>query len=363
MLKRTLHDPLLDGEEPDSLVLQGQYPGLEAILHSSRKCGLWLAQQVDFTVDRKTWQKLTPRYRHFLEVIFAWFAFADKMVMTNVGDNFADEARSSAVTVLFYAFMFFNESVHAESYGLAMSAMMGIDRLREVEREAKSLSGRFACVLNKRRWVEEHLDKNKYSFAHRLLAGSIIEQVFFSGSFCSMFFVGVDPNVNAAGGLVGATMMNAYVVRDESNHVQFAAELHRNLREKLSEEEFQLMVRSAVEVEKEFVVNALSGEGLTGLTVDGVSRYVECVADTLAVMLGFRRPFNTDNPFPWTQIGFTTNSTDFFSRRPPEYAHATSGLAPLGSSSVSHCAVSAENSQRVVASTRGLISCGDEDAD
>ena len=288
-----------------------------------QEASFWTAEEIDLSEDLKDWQKLNDEERHFIKHILAFFAASDGIVNENLCYRFASEVQYPEARAA-YTFQAAMETIHSETYSLLIDTYVS-----DADEKTKLLRAidTIPTVGKKAEWAMKWMGSSD-SFAKRLIAFACVEGVFFSGSFCSIFWL-----KHRNKGLKGLTFSNELISRDETAHTDFAIKVYRNhILDKLSTEEVQQIVSEAVEIEKNFVCEALP-VSLIGMNSDTMSRYIEFVADRLLTDLGYAKIYNATNPFPWMEMLGLEGKTNFFERRVSEYAKA--GVKSGGSQELS----------------------------
>lgn len=271
----------------------------------------WTAEEMDLGVDIFDWEnKLNDNERHFIKHILAFFAASDGIVNENLAENFLSEVQYTEAK-FFYGFQVAIENVHSETYSLL------IDTYIKDTAEKNHLFNAIDtldCVKKKAEWALRWIDKG--SFAERLVAFAAVEGIFFSGSFCSIFWL------KKRGLMPGLAFSNELISRDEGLHCDFACLLYNNhVVNKLSKEDVRKIITDAVEIEKEFVTDALPVK-LIGMNSDLMSQYIEFVADRLLQELGNEKVYNATNPFDFMDMISIQGKTNFFEKRVGEYQKA-----------------------------------------
>jgi ribonucleoside-diphosphate reductase beta chain len=271
----------------------------------------WTAEEMDLGVDIFDWEnKLNDNERHFIKHILAFFAASDGIVNENLAENFLSEVQYTEAK-FFYGFQVAIENVHSETYSLL------IDTYIKDTAEKNHLFNAIDtldCVKKKAEWALRWIDKG--SFAERLVAFAAVEGIFFSGSFCSIFWL------KKRGLMPGLAFSNELISRDEGLHCDFACLLYNNhVVNKLSKEDVRKIITDAVEIEKEFVTDALPVK-LIGMNSDLMSQYIEFVADRLLKELGNEKVYNATNPFDFMDMISIQGKTNFFEKRVGEYQKA-----------------------------------------
>jgi len=279
-------------------------------MYKKAQASFWVAEEVDLQEDLKDWVKLTNREQFFLSHILAFFATSDGIVMENLSTRFMNDVQIPEARA-FYAFQSMIESVHGEVYSLLIDTY--IKEPREKMRLFKAIET-VPVIEKKAQWALRWISSTR-SFAERLIAFACIEGIFFSGSFCAIFWM------KKRGLMPGLTFSNELISRDEGLHRDFACLLYTHIVNKLDNLVILDIVIGAVEIEKEFVCDALP-VNLIGMNKDLMSDYIEFVADHLLCSLGLSKYYNTANPFEWMELISLQGKTNFFEKRVGEYQKA-----------------------------------------
>lgn len=284
-------------------------------MYKKAEASFWTAEEIDLASDLKDWQdKLSSNERHFVSHILAFFAASDGIVNENLCMNFATEVQSPEARC-FYGFQMAVENIHSETYSLLIDTY-----IRDPKEKLHLLHAidTVPCVQKKAYWALKWCDNSKASFAERCIAFAAVEGIFFSGSFCAIFWL------KKRGLMPGLCFSNELISRDEGLHCDFACLMYSKLENKLSEERIKEILCDAVEMEKEFVVDALPVE-LIGMNSKLMCQYIEFCADRLLVALGHSKHYNTSNPFEWMELISLQGKTNFFEKRVGEYAKSGVG--------------------------------------
>jgi len=276
--------------------------------------------------DQVDWVKLTSDEKHFISHILAFFAASDGIVNENLCERFASEVQLPEARC-FYGFQIAMENIHSETYSLLIDTYIK-DNV-EKDRLFNAIET-VPCVRKKAEWALRWIS-NSNRFAERLIAFAVVEGIFFSGSFCAIFWL------KKRGLMPGLTFSNELISRDEGMHCDFACLLYSMLDNKLEEAEVHAIVSDAVTHEKEFVCEALSVD-LIGMNKTMMASYIEFVADRLLVALGVSKLYNTINPFDWMELISLQGKTNFFEKRVSEYQKA-GVMSSLGNNSAENAAV------------------------
>jgi ribonucleoside-diphosphate reductase beta chain len=299
-------EPLLQ-EEQRFCLFPIKYPKFWE-LHKKQEALFWRAEEIDFTKDLNDWNKLDDNTKVFIKNILAFFAGSDSFVNLNIMHNFTKDVSILEIQN-FYQFQAMMENIHSLVYSLQ------IDTLVKDEDEKNKLFNAIVnipCITKKMKWCIDWLSSGD-RFAKRLIAFAIVEGIFFSGSFCAIYWI-KEKNI-----LPGLTMSNEFISRDEGLHCEFACELYKELLYKLEEKEVHDIIKKAVEIEKEFITESLPCK-LIGMNSDLMKQYIECVADRLCNMLGYNKIYNSKNPFLFMEKISIDQKTNFFEHRVTEYA-------------------------------------------
>jgi len=275
----------------------------------------WTPDEIDFSKDQADWAKLTENERHFIGRVLAFFAGSDGIVMENLVTRFQGEVKSQVVK-LFYSFQNAMEGIHSETYSLLIDTY-----IKDEEEKAKLFNAieTIPCIGKKAEWALNWMGSDK-SFATRLVAFACVEGIFFSGAFCSIFWL------KKRGLLPGLTFSNELISRDEGLHTQFAVALFHTLETKPSEETVATIIQQAVALEKEFICDALSCS-LIGMNAKLMQQYIEFVADRLAVQLGGKKIYGVSNPFDFMDLISLEGKTNFFEKKVSDYSRVTTSEA------------------------------------
>ena len=268
----------------------------------------WTPEEIDFSKDAEDWGKLNTNEQHFIKRILAFFAGSDGIVQENLATRFQREVDSQVVK-LFYAFQNAMEGIHSETYSLL------IDTYVKDEEEKNHLFqaiDTIPCIRKKADWALKWIDSQE-DFTTRLLAFACVEGIFFSGAFCSIFWL------KKRGLMPGLTFSNELISRDEGLHTLFAIALYHAQKVGLSDQRIHEIIREAVEIEKEFICDALPCS-LIGMNSKLMSQYIEFVADRLAVQLGAPKIYKSVNPFEFMDLISLAGKTTLFEKKVSEYS-------------------------------------------
>lgn len=279
-------------------------------MYKKAEASFWTAEEIDLSPDLADWaNKLNEDEKHFIKHVLAFFAASDGIVNENLAINFMNEVQYPEARC-FYGFQIMAENIHSETYSLLIDTY--IKDPAEKDKLFHAIDT-VPCVKSKADWALRWIGNG--SFAERLIAFAAVEGIFFSGSFCSIFWL------KKRGLMPGLSFSNELISRDEGLHCDFACLLYKNLENKLSEERVKEVIMNAVEIEKEFVTDALPVR-LIGMNADMMRQYIEFVADRLLVSLGCTKVYNATNPFDFMELISLQGKTNFFEKRVAEYQKA-----------------------------------------
>jgi ribonucleoside-diphosphate reductase beta chain len=277
-------------------------------MYKQQEASIWTAEEIDLAQDLNDWRnKLTDDERYFVKNVLAFFAASDGIVNENLAENFVSEVQYTEAK-FFYGFQIMMENIHSETYSLLIDTY--IQDKEEKDHLFKAIDT-IDAVKKKAQWALKWIDSPH--FQERLVAFAAVEGIFFSGSFCSIFWL------KKRGLMPGLSFSNELISRDEGLHCDFAVMLHNNhLANKVSEERIKEIITSALEIEKEFITESLPVR-LIGMNSDLMKQYLEFVADRLLVDLGCSKVYNSENPFDFMANISLQGKTNFFEKRVGEY--------------------------------------------
>lgn len=280
--------------------------------YKKAEASFWTAEEIDFSKDMKDWEGLNENERHFIKYVLAFFAGSDGIVTENLALRFMRDIRIPEVRC-FYGFQIAIENIHSETYSLLIDTYIKDseerNRLFRATTEVPSIKKKAMWAL---KWIED----DQSTFQKRLLGFALVEGLFFSGSFCAIFWL------KKRGLMPGLTFSNELISRDEGLHTDFAVYLYSLLQDRLSREEVHTIFREAVAIEKEFITESLPCN-LIGMNMTMMAEYIEYVADRLLVQLGYPKIWSTKNPFDFMEMISLAGKTNFFEKRVSEYSMAS----------------------------------------
>lgn len=303
-------EPILESNNSRFVLFPIQHDDIWSF-YKKAEASFWTAEEIDLSPDLIDWEnKLNDDERHFIKHVLAFFAASDGIVNENLAEHFLSEVQYTEAK-FFYGFQVAMENIHSETYSLLIDTY--IKDSAEKDHLFNAIDT-LDCVRKKADWALRWIDKGSY--AERLVAFAAVEGIFFSGSFCSIFWL------KKRGLMPGLSFSNELISRDEGLHCDFACLLYtRHLVNKLPKEQVRDIITNAVEIEKEFVADAIPVK-LIGMNSDLMCQYIEFVADRLLVELGNEKVYNTSNPFDFMEMISLQGKSNFFEKRVGEYQKA-----------------------------------------
>ena len=279
-------------------------------MYKQAEASFWTAEGINLTQDLTDWEKLKDDEKYFISHVLAFFAASDGIVNENLVSKFCNEVQIPEARC-FYGFQIAMENIHSETYSLLIDTY-----IRDSVEKDKLFNAidTLECVRKKADWALKWINDTN-SFAERLVAFAAVEGIFFSGSFCSIFWL------KKRGLMPGLAQSNEYISKDEGLHCEFACLLYGMLKEKLSQSRIQEIIKEAVDIEKEFICEALPVD-LIGMNNRLMSEYIEFVADYWLVALGYEKLYNTANPFDFMNQLSLKRQTNFFEKKNTGYQKA-----------------------------------------
>lgn len=304
----TQNEILLQENKERFVLLPIKYPKIWEY-YKKHEASFWTAEEIDLSADLRDWENLNDGERHFISYVLAFFAASDGIVNENLAVNFMSEVQLPEARC-FYGFQIMMENIHSETYALL------IDTYIKDQFEKNKLFNAIEtvpAVKRKAEWALRWIEQG--TFAQRLVAFAAVEGIFFSGSFCSIFWL------KKRGLMPGLTFSNELISRDEGLHCEFACLLYSMLSNKLSQQEVHTIIADAVAIEKEFITNALPVD-LIGMNAKLMQQYIEFVADRWLAELGYDKMFHASNPFDFMEMISLQGKTNFFEKRVGDYQKA-----------------------------------------
>jgi ribonucleoside-diphosphate reductase subunit M2 len=272
----------------------------------------WRAEELDLSKDLTHWETLNADEKYFISMILAFFAASDGIVLENLASRFMNDVQLAEARA-FYGFQIMMENVHSECYSLLIESYI---KDKEVKMKLFNAITTYPCIKKKADWAQKWIHDNRSSFATRLVAFACVEGIFFSGAFCSIFWL------KKRGLMPGLTFSNELISRDEALHCEFAILLYSKLQKKIEKSRIHEIIKEAVDIETEFICEALPCK-LIGMNAEMMTQYIKFVADRLVVQLGYKKIYNVINPFQWMEFISLESKTNFFEKRTDAYALAT----------------------------------------
>jgi len=310
MTESTFCEPLLKPDENRYVMFPIQHQDIWKMYRKSVD-SFWVAQEVDLSKDYKDWIQMTEDEQHFIKMVLAFFAASDGLVLENLASRFMNDVQISEARA-FYGFQIAMENIHSEMYSLLIDTY--IRDSVEKNRLFRAIEN-VPCIAKKADWAKKWIQDRRSSFATRLVAFAVIEGIFFSSSFSAIYWI------KKRGRMPGLTFSNELISRDEALHTEFAILLYSKIQRKLSKKKIYEIVKDAVDIEKEFITEAIPCR-LIGMNADLMCQYIEFVADRLVVQLGYEKIFHSANPFEFMELISMESKVNFFERTNSEYALA-----------------------------------------
>ena len=303
-------EPLLTDTNNSYTLLPIKYDNLWN-LYKKALASYWTVEEIDLSKDMNDWNKLNSNEQYFIKNILAFFAGSDGIVVENLAVRFMSDIKANEATC-FYGFQIAMENIHSEMYSLLIDTY-----IKDTEEKNKLFNGidTIPCITKKANWAIKWINDTNSSFAKRVVAFACVEGIFFSGSFCAVFWL------KKRGLMPGLTSSNELISRDEGMHTDFAVEIYKLLNNKLDYETLKEIICDAVSIEKEFITESLPCK-LIGMNSVLMSQYIEFVADRLILQLGYDKIYNSKNPFDFMEMISLEGKTNFFEKRVMEYSKA-----------------------------------------
>jgi ribonucleoside-diphosphate reductase subunit M2 len=303
-------EPILTPDDNRFVMFPIKYDDIWSMYKKQIDC-FWRAEEIDLSKDLNHWETLTADEKHFISMILAFFAASDGIVLENLAQRFMSDVQISEARA-FYGFQIAMENIHSQTYSLLIETY-----IKDKEQKHKLFNAieNYPCIKKKSDWAQKWINDNRSSFATRLIAFACIEGIFFSGSFCSIFWL------KKRGLMPGLTFSNELISRDEALHCEFAILLYSKLEKKITKAKIHDIIKECVEIETEFICQALPCR-LIGMNNELMTQYIQFVADRLCVQLGYPKIYNVVNPFGFMELISIEGKTNFFERKVGDYALA-----------------------------------------
>lgn len=307
-------EPILSSEKERFTIYPIEYKSIWNLYQKQLAC-FWKVQEIDFSKDYEDYLSLTSDEQHFIKMVLAFFAASDGIVNFNISERFLNDVKIMEAKTA-YIFQMMMESIHNETYSLML------DNIIKDKQEKEFLFNAIRTVPSVKKmsdWAMKWIDSD-LSFAHRVIAFAVIEGIFFSGAFASIFWL---KKYRSSGRLFmqGLVKSNEFISRDEGLHTEFACEIYSLLENKLSRRQVLDIIEDGVSIAYTFINDAIPVR-LLGINSDSMKQYIEYVADRLLVALGYDKQYKCENPFPFMETIGMVQKTNFFESRPTEYQSA-----------------------------------------
>ena len=308
-MESTMNEPLLNESENRYVIFPIQHDDFW-LMYKKAMANFWTPEEIDLTKDLTDWVKLNENEKHFIENVLAFFAASDGIVNENLVERFCQEVQILEAK-FFYGFQIAIENIHSETYSLLIDTY-----IKDSQKKSHLLNAidTIPSVKKKADWALKWINDKDSPFSHRIIGFAAVEGIFFSGSFCSIFWL------KKRGLMPGLCQSNELISRDEGMHTEFAVLMYKNLQNKPDNSIVQQIIQEAVDIEQEFITESLSCE-LIGMNKMLMSQYIEYVADRLLKMFKIDPIYNTQNPFNWMEMISVQGKTNFFEKRVGEYAN------------------------------------------
>lgn len=314
-------EPLLTETKNKYVMFPVEYPDVFEMFKKAQSA-YWVADEINFAQDLVDLDKLSDNEKHFINHILAFFAASDGIVMENLSSRFSIEIPKPEVRA-FYAFQDAMESVHSETYSLLIDTYVKDHKEKD---ELFNAVRNYPAIKEKAEWAIKWIQDKEATFAQRLIAFAIVEGLFFSASFCAIFWL------RERGLLPGLSFANELIARDESQHTEFAILLYSKLLNRVPEETVRAMMEDAVRIERHFITESIPCS-MIGMNETLMTDYIEFIADRLMVQLGYSRIYEKANPFNFMEKSAIDTKTNFFEKKLANYSRSGISFTP-GQSSV-----------------------------
>jgi ribonucleotide reductase beta subunit family protein with ferritin-like domain len=302
-------EPLLNKNQNRYVIFPIQHDDIWK-MYKQAEANFWTTEELDLSKDMHDWVTLTKNEQHFIEHVLAFFAASDGIVNENLVEKFCQEVQVLEAK-FFYGFQIAMENIHSETYSLLIDTY-----IKDTAKKHQLFNAldTIPCIQRKAQWAMKWINEKDAPFVNRVIGFAAVEGIFFSGSFCSIFWL------KKRGLMPGLCHSNELISRDEGMHCEFAVLMYHHLQQKPEPSVVQEIIREAVEIEKEFITVALSCE-LIGMNASMMSQYIEYVADRLLQMFGIGKIYGSPNPFDWMELISVQGKTNFFEKRVGEYSN------------------------------------------
>jgi ribonucleoside-diphosphate reductase subunit M2 len=309
-MSKTIVEPLLNPDDNRFVMFPIKYEDIWQMYKKQVDC-FWRAEEIDLSKDINHWDTLSRDEKYFISMILAFFAASDGIVLENLALRFMSDVQVSEARA-FYGFQIAMENIHSQTYSLLIETY--IKDGDEKNRLFNAIEN-FPCIKKKSDWAQKWIKDNRSGFATRLIAFACVEGIFFSGAFCSIYWL------KKRGLMPGLTFSNELISRDEALHCEFAVLLYSKLNSKVKKSKLHEIIKEAVEIESEFICEALPCR-LIGMNSQLMNQYIQFCADRLCVQLGYEKIYNVGNPFDFMELISLEGKVNFFERLNDSYALA-----------------------------------------
>jgi len=303
------NEPMLDVQANRYVIFPIQHEDFWK-MYKKAEANFWTSEELDLSKDLTDWEKLNDNEQYFIKMVLAFFAASDGIVNENLVERFCNEVQILEAK-FFYGFQVAMENIHSETYSLLIDTYI---KDRSEKMKLFNALDHFPSIKKKADWAIKWINDKESSFATRIIGFAAVEGIFFSGAFCSIFWL------KKRGLMPGLCHSNELISRDEGLHTDFAVLMYHNLVNKPSPEHVQDIIKDAVSIEKEFITESLSCE-LIGMNKALMSQYIEYIADRLLLTLGLEKVYHSENPFDWMEMISVQGKTNFFEKRVGEYSN------------------------------------------
>ena len=303
-------EPLLAPDDNRFVMFPIQHQDIWEMYKKQVDC-FWRAEEIDLSKDLTHWESLNADEKHFVSMILAFFAASDGIVLENLAVRFMSDVQLSEARA-FYGFQIAMENIHSQTYSLLIETYI---KNEDEKMKLFQAIDHFPCIKKKSDWAQKWIKDNRSGFATRLVAFACVEGIFFSGAFCSIFWL------KKRGLMPGLTFSNELISRDEALHCEFAILLYNKLVKKMPKSKIHELIKEAVDIETEFICDALPCR-LIGMNSKMMTQYIQFVADRLCLQLGYDKIYDVANPFDFMELISLEGKTNFFERVVSDYSLA-----------------------------------------
>jgi ribonucleoside-diphosphate reductase subunit M2 len=303
-------EPLLAPDDNRFVMFPIQHQDIWEMYKKQVDC-FWRAEEIDLSKDLTHWESLNAEEKHFVSMILAFFAASDGIVLENLAVRFMSDVQVSEARA-FYGFQIAMENIHSQTYSLLIETYI---KNEDEKMKLFQAINHYPCIKKKSDWAQKWIKDNRSGFATRLVAFACVEGIFFSGAFCSIFWL------KKRGLMPGLTFSNELISRDEALHCEFAILLYNKLVKKMPKSKIHELIKEAVDIETEFICEALPCR-LIGMNSKMMIQYIQFVADRLCLQLGYDKLYDVTNPFDFMELISLEGKTNFFERVVSDYSLA-----------------------------------------